>query len=56
VLADDVPAVSSHDAFLRRPSQMSLAGAHSIGNSNAVKATVLFEFLLDHVSPIGPER
>jgi len=46
ILGDGTPAVSSHDAFLRyRPSQMPLAGGHSIGNSNAVKAGVLFAFL-----------
>jgi len=45
-----LPAVSAHDAFLRyRPSQMPMAGGHSIGNSNAVKADVLFAFLRDRV-------
>ena len=46
ILGVGVPAVSSHDAFLRyRPSQMPNAGGHSVGNSNAVKAGVLFAFL-----------
>ena len=52
VLSDGTSAVSSHDAFMRyRPSQMPLAGGHSIGNSNAVKTGVLFEFLRDRVLP-----
>lgn len=47
-----LPAVSSHDAFLRyRPSQMPNAGTHSVGNSNVVKADVLFSFLRDRVLP-----
>ena len=38
------------DAFRHmRPSQMPLAAGHSIGNSNDVKAEVLFTFLKDHV-------
>jgi hypothetical protein len=46
VMSAGTPAVSSHDAFLDyRPSDMPLAGGHSIGNSNAVKAGVLFNFL-----------
>jgi lysophospholipase L1-like esterase len=52
MLSDGTPAVSSHDAFARyRPSQMPEAAAHSIGNSNALKASVLFEFLRDRVLP-----
>jgi hypothetical protein len=51
VLGDGTPAVSSHDAFARyRPSQMPGAADHSIGNSNAVKATVLFEFVRDRLA------
>jgi lysophospholipase L1-like esterase len=50
VLSDGTPAVSSYSAFTRyRPSQMPDAAAHSIGNSNALKANVLFEFLRDRV-------
>jgi hypothetical protein len=50
VLGRETPAVSSHDAFLRfRPSTMPGAAGHSIGNSNAVKANVLFQFLRDRV-------
>jgi hypothetical protein len=42
-LSRGTPAVSSVREFLHyRPSQMPLADAHSIGNSNAVKADVLF--------------
>lgn len=40
------PVVSAYDRFLRaKPSQMPLAEAHSIGNSNQLKADVLFDFL-----------
>src|SRR5206468_1085433 len=50
IVSDGTPAVSSHDAFLRyRPSQMPNAIGHSLGNANAVKADVLFEFLRDRV-------
>ena len=42
------PVVSAYDRFLRsRPSQMPLAEAHAIGNSNQLKADVLFDFLRD---------
>jgi lysophospholipase L1-like esterase len=52
VLGRDTPAVSSTRAFFRyRPSQMPAAGDHAIGNSNAVKADVLFNYLRDHVLP-----
>jgi hypothetical protein len=52
VFSDGAPAVSCYDAFRRvRPSQMPLAAGHAIGNSNAVKAEVLFTFLRDHVLP-----
>ncbi len=52
ILADGTPAVSSFDAFLHmRPSQMPNAAGHSLGNSNAVKADVLFDFLRDSVLP-----
>jgi lysophospholipase L1-like esterase len=48
--SDATPAMSSHDAFIRyRPSQMPEAWGHSIGNSNALKANVLFEFLRDGI-------
>ncbi len=52
VMSAGTPVVSSHDAFLDyRPSDMPLAGGHSIGNSNAVKAAVLFSFLTSHILP-----
>jgi len=57
ILSKDMPAVSSHDALAAfRPSQMPLAGGHSIGNSNAVKADVLFEFLRTRVLTALPDR
>jgi len=52
IFSDGTPAVSCYEAFRRtRPSQMPLAAGHSIGNSNAVKADVLFTFLRDRVLP-----
>ena len=52
MLGDGTPAVSSYDRFLHvRPSQMPEANGHAIGNSNVVKADVLFEFLRDRVLP-----
>ena len=50
ILGDGTPAVSAYDEFLHlRPSQMPAASGHSIGNSNVVKADVLFGFLRDSV-------
>ena len=52
VLGEGTPVVSTYDEFLhRRPSQMPSANAHAIGNSNAVKADVLFAFLRDRILP-----
>jgi hypothetical protein len=52
VLGRDTPAVSSWREFLYyRPSQMPGAAAHSLGNSNVVKAQVLFDFLRETVLP-----
>jgi hypothetical protein len=49
-LSDGTPAVSAYDAFRRlRPSQMPSASGHALGNANAVKADVLFEYLRDRV-------
>ena len=46
------PAVSAYDAFRHvRPSQMPLASGHALGNSNVVKADVLFAFLRDDLFP-----
>jgi hypothetical protein len=45
-------AVSSlRQFFQHRPSQMPAAADHAIGNSNAVKAEVLFDYLRDRVLP-----
>jgi GDSL-like lipase/acylhydrolase family protein len=50
ILADGTPAVSVYDTFRHlRPSQMPFASGHSLGNSNSVKAEVLFEYLREHV-------
>ncbi len=52
IFSAGTPAVSCYDAFRHvRPSQMPLAAGHSIGNSNDVKAEVLFTFLRDRVLP-----
>jgi len=52
VLGNGTPAVSSTRAFLHyRPSQMPAASGHAVGNSNAVKADVLFQYLRDAVLP-----
>ena len=52
ILGNGTPAVSTYDEFRHlRPSQMPLASAHAIGNSNLVKADVLFKFLRDDVLP-----
>ena len=52
ILGDGTPAVSPYDEFLHmRPSQMPNAADHSIGNSNVVKADVLFGFLRHDLLP-----
>ena len=44
--------VSTHDALLHtRPSQMPGWSGHSLGNTNVLKADVLFSYLQDHVLP-----
>ena len=46
VLGNGTPAVSSLPEFLHyRPSEMPAAAGHSLGNSNLVKANVLFGYL-----------
>jgi hypothetical protein len=46
VLGTDFPVVSAYDAFMHtKPSQMPASGGHSLGNANALKAQVLFDFL-----------
>jgi hypothetical protein len=50
-----MPVVSAHDAFLhRRPSQMPGWSGHSFGNTNLVKADVLFSYVRDHAVPATP--
>ena len=47
-----MPVVSTHDALLHtRPSQMPGWSGHSFGNTNVVKADVLFSYLSSHVLP-----
>jgi hypothetical protein len=53
VMSAGTPAVSTYDAFLHvRPSQMPNASGHSLGNSNVVKAEVLFAFVRHQVTPL----
>src|SRR5262249_40399926 len=58
VFSDGAPAVSAYDAFRHvRPSQMPAAASHALGNSNDVKAQVLFGFLRDQILPaLVPRR
>ena len=52
VLGRDTPVTSSwHEFLYYRPSQMPAASAHSLGNSNLVKAKALFDSLRDVVLP-----
>jgi len=52
VMSEGTPAVSVYDEFQHlRPSQMPNSRAHAIGNSNLVKATVLFGYLRNQVLP-----
>ncbi len=52
VIDDGMPVVSAHDAFLHtRPSQMPGWSGHSFGNTNVVKADVLFAYLRDRMLP-----
>ncbi len=51
-LSVGTPAISVYDAFRHlRPSQMPAASGHALGNANAVKADVLFQYLRDRVFP-----
>ena len=56
ILGRGTPVVSSwHEFLYYRPSQMPAASGHSLGNSNVVKAQVLFDFLRESVlSPLLP--
>jgi hypothetical protein len=50
VIGDGMPTVSAHGAFLHtRPSQMPGWSGHSFGNTNVVKADVLFSYLTAQV-------
>jgi hypothetical protein len=57
ILGNGVPVVSSLRSFLHyRPSQMPLASAHAIGNSNRVKSDVLFEYLRSRPELLSLEK
>lgn len=50
--SDGLPTVSTYDELRhRRPTQMPNACCHAIGNTNLVKAGVLFDFLRDRMLP-----
>ena len=52
VIGDSMPIVSAHDALLHtRPRQMPGWSGHSFGNTNVVKAEVLFAYLRDRALP-----
>jgi hypothetical protein len=56
-LSDGTPAISTYDELRhRRPSQMPNACCHSIGNTNLVKADVLFNFVRDQIQLAPPAR
>jgi hypothetical protein len=55
ILSEGTPAHSAFDEFRHyHPSQMPFASGHSLGNSNAVKARALFNFLSQSVFPAIP--
>ena len=55
VMGVDTPAISTHDALLHtRPSQMPGWAGHSFGNTNVVKAEVLFDYVRGHVRLPAP--
>ena len=52
VIGNATPIVSTYGALLHtRPRQMPGWSGHSFGNTNVVKAEVLFDYLRDHVLP-----
>jgi hypothetical protein len=54
---EGVPVVSVYDELRhRRPSQMPNSCCHAIGNTNLVKAEVLFDFLRDRILPATSVR
>jgi hypothetical protein len=57
IFAEGTPAVSTYDELRhRRPTQMPNACCHAIGNTNLVKAEVLFDFVRDRLLPGLPAR
>jgi len=55
--SEGAPAVSAYDELRhRRPSQMPNACCHAIGNTNLVKAEVLFDFVRDRMPSLVPAR
>jgi hypothetical protein len=57
IMSEGAPAVSTYDELRhRRPSQMPNACCHAIGNTNAVKADVLFTFVRDRIERALPPR
>jgi hypothetical protein len=57
IFSDGAPTVSTFDELRhRRPSQMPNACCHAIGNTNRVKADVLFNFVRDRIQPALPAR
>ena len=56
-LSQGAPTVSTYDELRHRlPSQMPNACCHALGNTNAVKAEVLFNFVRDRIEPALPAR
>jgi hypothetical protein len=57
IFSEGAPSVSTYDELRhRRPSQMPNACCHAIGNTNLVKAEVLFNFVRDRIQPAVPTR
>jgi hypothetical protein len=55
--SEGAPTVSTYDELRhRRPSQMPNACCHAIGNTNLVKADVLFNYVRDRMPPAVPAR
>jgi len=55
IFSDGAPTVSAYDELRhRRPSQMPNACCHAIGNTNLVKADVLFGFLRERLAAAIP--
>jgi hypothetical protein len=57
VIGDRLPATSTYDALMHvRPSQMPGVTGHSLGNTNVIKAEVLFDFLRTQLQSTLPSR